>query len=554
MRPFSLCTLLVIFLTNPLFAQKLSNSELNTQCVNAFEWVAKQSDTTRYFLFLKQLEKKVGTDEVQLAILNKHRGNIYSHYGMVKESFQYLNKAYVVFEQHQALCFMGKTKIGIAGIYQMQTDYENASINLEKAKQYLEKCDQEDSWIGYYTLKGSLALDLKDTTEAKSNFLNAIKLAEKYRVWEDLGGNQYNMGLLSRKFKKLQDAIKWFNLARETQQKYGYNQGLVLNQLTQIYIDYLQDFKTAEPLVWQQIKELERKGGASVIKMYGTGYIRLGEIYLNKHDYPNALKAYTKAMEQTSASGLPQLKLQGVEGMATYYDAIGDSKKAFQYLLEAYYLSRDVLYKSANEKMQQKEVIYNITAKNKEIEVLAKEKALQNVLLLMSILALVTLIAVVYFLLKQSRLQKKIKMIEQEKLEANLSYSQRELTSLALYMDQRNEFLGSLRDKVIADESKKNILKEIDNNISLDTDWQKFKIHFEQVHPLFFEKLSRIAPALTDLDQKQCAYIVLNFDSKQVSNLLNVTPHAVRVSRSRIKKKLGLSEADSLRDYLLGIF
>ena len=47
----------------------------------------------------------------------------------------------------------------------------------------------------------------------------------------------------------------------------------------------------------------------------------------------------------------------------------------------------------------------------------------------------------------------------------------------------------------------------IKNSLNIDNEWDKFKMHFEKVHPNFFEKLKQKCPDLTDENLKLCAYI-----------------------------------------------
>jgi DNA-binding NarL/FixJ family response regulator len=96
--------------------------------------------------------------------------------------------------------------------------------------------------------------------------------------------------------------------------------------------------------------------------------------------------------------------------------------------------------------------------------------------------------------------------------------------------------------------------KELQHSNTMDNDWDKFKLHFEQVHPQFFDKLSAICPALTVNELRQCAYIKMNLSIKEIAALLNVTDGAIKIARNRMKKKMGLSQNDSLGEFLHKIY
>jgi len=139
------------------------------------------------------------------------------------------------------------------------------------------------------------------------------------------------------------------------------------------------------------------------------------------------------------------------------------------------------------------------------------------------------------------------KQNEKEELQTKLESNQRELTSNALYMYQKNELLAELQkqiERLATDHSQpKEIIKEIkstiQNNLYLDADWDRFKIHFEQVQPHFFKKLAEKCPDLTSYEVRLSAYLHLNMSTKEIAKLLNIAPESVYKAKTRLNKKLG---------------
>jgi DNA-binding CsgD family transcriptional regulator len=138
-------------------------------------------------------------------------------------------------------------------------------------------------------------------------------------------------------------------------------------------------------------------------------------------------------------------------------------------------------------------------------------------------------------------------------LEEKLSSSARELASTTLYMSQKNEMLADLRvhvqslNKNLTDEGKTTIKKiemVIQNNSYLDADWERFRIHFERVHPLFFENLQAEHPTLTKNEIRLCAYFHLNLSTKEIAALLNIDPASVRKAKMRLNKKMNGKEEE----------
>jgi DNA-binding CsgD family transcriptional regulator len=131
----------------------------------------------------------------------------------------------------------------------------------------------------------------------------------------------------------------------------------------------------------------------------------------------------------------------------------------------------------------------------------------------------------------------------QEKLEAN----QRELASTTLYMVQKNAMMAELKRQIneLNKLSPNNKHKELSgikdilqSNLYLDEDWNKFKLHFEQVHPHFFEELLAKYPALTKNELRLLSYFHINLATKEIAALLNIDPASVRTAKTRLYKKM----------------
>ncbi|MBF9237019.1 hypothetical protein I2I05_06385 [Hymenobacter sp. BT683] len=130
----------------------------------------------------------------------------------------------------------------------------------------------------------------------------------------------------------------------------------------------------------------------------------------------------------------------------------------------------------------------------------------------------------------------------QEKLETN----QRELASTTLYVAQKNALLAELKlqiEEMNAQNPHKQkelsgIKSILQTNLYLDDDWTRFKLHFEQVHPRFFEELQAKYPALTKNELRLYSYFHINLSTKEIAALLNIDPASVRRAKTRLYKKI----------------
>lgn len=99
----------------------------------------------------------------------------------------------------------------------------------------------------------------------------------------------------------------------------------------------------------------------------------------------------------------------------------------------------------------------------------------------------------------------------------------------------------------------KKLEKAMNDLNSVEDNWGEFKKVFESTHPDFFSKLMKINPKLTSLDLKHCAYMKMNIDNYDLSNILGVEMKSIQMTRYRLKKKLNLDAETSLREYVLSV-
>ena len=131
----------------------------------------------------------------------------------------------------------------------------------------------------------------------------------------------------------------------------------------------------------------------------------------------------------------------------------------------------------------------------------------------------------------------------QQQLEAN----QRELASTSLYVQQKNALLAELKQQLqeLHPPGANGRAPELAGVQSLlqasqylDEDWGRFKLHFEQVHPRFFEELQARYPALTSHEQRLYCYFHIQLSTKEIAALLNIDPASVRRAKTRLYKKI----------------
>lgn len=162
---------------------------------------------------------------------------------------------------------------------------------------------------------------------------------------------------------------------------------------------------------------------------------------------------------------------------------------------------------------------------------------------------------------EQLEKEKQKRIANKELLEQAVQLKNNELATTTLLSNQHKNVLNSILVELeeirvnmkYKEKGIKEIKKLIRSNTHLEKEWDDLKLHFEKTHPDFFDKLSRLHPSITSLDQKHCAYIKLELKTKEIARLMGISPSSVQMSRVRLKKKMNLDKAIDLRRYIINL-
>lgn len=152
--------------------------------------------------------------------------------------------------------------------------------------------------------------------------------------------------------------------------------------------------------------------------------------------------------------------------------------------------------------------------------------------------------------------------LKEKQLQDQIDYRNKQITTHALHIIQKNGTLKELRARLeaiaksqtkVPQQEIKKTLKIIDDSYRLDKDWEDFKLYFEQIYTGFYTKLKVNCPSLTVQELRHCALIRLNLSISECASILGISPDSVKVSRSRIRKKLDIEAGQGLTDFILSI-
>ncbi len=152
---------------------------------------------------------------------------------------------------------------------------------------------------------------------------------------------------------------------------------------------------------------------------------------------------------------------------------------------------------------------------------------------------------------------------ENQKNHAELDGKNKELASITMQITYKNELLNRVKqkltrvsEKMIHLEMKKQVIelvKTLEKDLAGHDDWEKFEVHFDQVHEDFLKKLRKNYTELTPKDLRLCAYLKMNLSSKEIAPLLNISVRGVEISRYRLRKKMDLARDANLTEFMMNL-
>ena len=166
--------------------------------------------------------------------------------------------------------------------------------------------------------------------------------------------------------------------------------------------------------------------------------------------------------------------------------------------------------------------------------------------------------------LRRLRLQEIISLRRANKeLRREVETRDAEIVAQSSTLIGRNEIILRMRDMVndfqIRQGSRttaplwQKINAYVSSNLDTESDWTLFLIKFEQKHANYFRIMKERFPELTTSDLRLSACLKMNLCTKEIASLMNLSVRAVENSRYRLRKKLGLTSAQNLNEFLMHI-
>lgn len=543
-----------------------SGAKADTSKIHLFNMLAKEynqfsEDTS--ILYLKQaldLARELDDPKYKTIMLSK-LGKHYAFKSKFVEAMEYLDLAEDILMVFPNDSIQADIHYYKSIIYVSTSQFEKADEQAGKSIKIAEKInDLKRVSVIYYIyneIYNGIGEPEKALEYALKLYRTEIKLDETVRIAVAMHNLSHQYLLLGQN----DSALYYLKKSIVLNKKYDNKKYLAINyqNLGVLFYNQLQ-YDSAEFYYHLAIEKYQQTGYYLALSDIKIG---LSDIFLDKKDTLLALQQLHSLIHSPDVPVSLKNRVKSYRKLAYIARNQGRCTEAFTYL-EKYKALDDSLKQESNTslaKLLEMQMEYDnqrnlMEITRQRVEIDSQRKSIY-IIILGSII--VVLILVTGFIIHLMRTKAQTVKLKQQKLEEELDFKNREMTSNLMALMKKNEILGDISKDLVELEKKavkaetKTTINKIAYRIRKSRDvelWKEFDVRFNQVHHDFYESLNLKFPSLSPAEKRLCAFLKMNMSTKDISELTGNAPNSINTSRYRIRKKMNLSESDNLVDFL----
>jgi tetratricopeptide (TPR) repeat protein len=282
---------------------------------------------------------------------------------------------------------------------------------------------------------------------------------------------------------------------------------------------------------------------------YALVLLHLGEAYLNINDYEKAINYFAIADSLGEKYSLTSIERNGNWGLYYCYNQLGENDLAIKYLQEQHKLDDIIRTKRNYQELTRLELHFR---NDQLIKQKMWDQQKQKFILYFALALLLIFVAFLFQLFRKQKFKIAKEKLERKVLQNELEGKERELTSFVLNLIRLNEkklgiitYLKKQRPRLKME--NRDVIDTAIRDLEYDQDaqvWEEFEIRFNKVNSEFYQKLATSFPDLTLNEKRLCAFLLMNMTTKEIASITGQSTDAIGKARTRLRKKLGLTNQD----------
>ena len=425
-------------------------------------------------------------------------------------------------------------------------DFDQAYNNLTLALTYYEK-NKKLKKKSYILSRIGLIFRGNDVKKSKEYLQKSLAISIEINDSAGIARDLNNIALIYQRQKLFDTAQVYYHQAMQINEEIGNWNYYATNLLNLANIEKQNDnFEESIKLYTQLTYAFDSLNEKN---KYALVLLHLGEANLKINNYKKAISYFAIADSLGEKFNFTSIERNGNWGLYYCYKQLGESDLAIKYLEEQHKLD-DILRAKRN---YQELTRLELQFKNDQ---LAKQKMWnqqkQKFILYFALVLLLFFVAFLFQLFRKQKFKVAKEKLERKVLQNELEGKERELTSFVLNMIRLNEKkLGIItylkKQKSRLKKENQDVIDTTIRDLEYDQDaqvWEEFEMRFNKVNSEFYQKLAARFPELTLNEKRLCAFLLMNMTTKEISSITGQSTEAIGKARTRLRKKLGLTNHD----------
>lgn len=453
-----------------------------------------------------------GSNDDSLSILYLKLGNNYVKQKKYDSAYKYYDLSLTVASETSDTLQLAEINKTIGSFYYESENYEQAHYYFSKS---LGLYSDLNMAVGVASMNNNLGEYERyrgNYRGALDYYFSAIGINEEQNKFENLVINHNNIGLTYTHLNKFDSAFHHLKLAENL----------------------------AEDPDFVRVQN-------NVLNSLGTYYMLLGEF---DSAYYYLSKAYDISLHKNYTYQLKENAL----GLSRLYELTRNLDSAFFYY-KIHKVYNDSIFNNRNLMQIESLIVKNKMESERRLERVELER--REFLYLAVVVSVLLVMVIVVLLWINQRNKTRHSLLREEHLSLEKKYLKNEITSFALHISESNHLLEEISQtlkKIKVDQESMDDVTDLkvklNTGLSNPQGRKLLDLKVNELHREFLKELSDKHPSLTQSELVLCSLMKLNLSSKEIASIKGVSPHAIKVARYRLRKKIDLSPDVTLSDYL----
>lgn len=546
--------------------------------------LAEKTDTS-YTRMFKEMQRRLPVDSIVYIGVRDYAHSMMSA-GRQASAYRLLSNAIKICEGSDdpacrkfvldALVAIGAAADEI-GMTNLAIEYYMRGIKLAKDS------GSEDALARLYNNLGVCYFHMNDLDKSEQYFMSSLNLnLKKSRTYDaflnynNLAEISLNRGDFSSALDKALVAFQYLGAVDDSNKLKQGQAYYIQTQIAMIYVK-MHEYQMARSYLENAINQLNKTGlHYDLFNSYMVYSDMLGQT--NQTD--SAMMYCNQAYDLIAGQDNLLLESKALEQMSKLELSRGDESRSLKYLTRVLAL-KDSMQKAENRnRMEQSQLVWETERSNLENKSWLARCNPVTVFVVFSVIVTFLIIIMVMWALQRRKLSRASKAkneldariarmreeqlaeatAKQEELRQSLDLSNRQLTAFTMqkikFSEQQNDILEEVRRLFAAytprsketQDSLHRIITKL-SGFNTKDDWKEFRYYFENVNSDFYARLMKAHPDLTEKQKRLCALLYLGLNTKEISSITFREVRSIETSRTRLRKKLGLSGDEDLNLY-----